>query len=323
MKITETQLAQWSEMGAKQVVFEGAKAVLKKHPNAIFLSADVGCRFSLDRLEEIAPGHYLDVGISEQTLIGMAAGLAAEGFLPFAVAYSPFVTARVLDQVRVACGAMNLKMVILGADAGLSAGDLGPALTALGDNGNMRTVPNLNVVEPADCGEIIKAMVGAADAEGPAFIRIVGGPNQPMLHEEDFSFTLGKARLEKAGTDGAFIAAGPILKECLEAAELLENQGLSFSVVNMHTIKPLDQEMLQELSTLPAVVTVEEHTSMGGLGSAVAEYYAPLRRRPRQLICSAGDRYYPSDVRRNNLIRAGLDAESLCAAVLRFLREEA
>ena len=125
MKITETQLAQWSKIGAKQVVFEGAKAVLKKHPNTIFLSADVGCRFGLDRLEEIAPGRYLDVGISEQTLIGMAAGLAAEGYLPFAVAYSPFVTARVLDQVRVACGAMGLKMVILGADAGLSAGDLG------------------------------------------------------------------------------------------------------------------------------------------------------------------------------------------------------
>ena len=322
MRISGEHLARWSEIGAKKVVFEGAKAVLSKHPNAIFLSADVGCRFDLDRLNEIAPGRYLDVGISEQTMIGMAAGLAAEGFLPFAVAYSPFVTARVLDQVRVACGAMNLKMVILGADAGLSAGDLGPALTALSDNGNMRTIPNLNVVEPADCGEIVAAMVEAASADCSTFIRIVGGPNQPMLREGDFDFTLGKARVEREGRDGAILASGPILSECLLAAQLLEQQGLSFSVVNLHTIKPLDQAMLRSLSAFPAVVTVEEHTGFGGLGAAVAEFYAPLRRRPRQLICSLGDRYYPSDLRKNNLIRAGLDGESLAKRILAFLREE-
>lgn len=316
---TNENFMRWSKLGAKKVFFTAAEAIVQKHDNAVFLSADVGRRFGLDAFTAIDPGRYVDVGISEQAMIGVAAGYAAEGFLPYAVAYAPFVSARVLDQVRVVCGAMNSNLIIAGADAGFSAADLGPALTALSDVANMRAIPNMTVIEPADCAEIVKALIAAAELTGPAYIRIVGGPNQPMLHRTDFEFEIGRARVERDGNDFAIIASGPIVLVALAAAERLKADGISAQVINMHTVKPLDTGMLDALTHFSAIATVEEHGAIGGLGGAVAEYYADKVRRPRQLSISAGDRFYPADTRKNTLARAGLDAESIAKRVRAFL----
>ena len=192
-------LRYFAKLGAKKVFIEAAKEIVLRHGNAVFLSADVGRRFGLDAFTDTDPGRYVDVGISEQAMLGIAAGYAAEGFLPYAAAYAPFVTARVLDQVRILCGAMRTKMVIVGADAGFSAADLGPALTSLSDIANMRAIPNMTVIEPADAAETVKALVAAAEIDGPTFVRVVGGPNQEMLHEKEYDFTVGRADVAREG----------------------------------------------------------------------------------------------------------------------------
>ena len=319
IEFTPENIQKWAKIGIKKVAYVPAAEICQTHENAVFLSADVGRRFDLDRLPA---GRYIDVGISEQAMIGIAAGLAAEGYRPFVAAYSPFVTARVLDFVRIFCGDMRMPLVIAGADAGLSAADLGPALTSLSDIADMRAVPHMAVVEPADCAEAVKAFLAAADWDGPVFLRLVGGPNQAVVHESDFTFEIGKARVEREGADTAIVAAGAMVHASLRAAELLEQRGVSCRVLNMHTVKPLDTAALDALVSFPCIATCEEHSVLGGLGGAVAEYYAAKRVRPRQLLLGVPDTFYAADTRRNVLGRAGLSAEQIAERVLKFLREE-
>ena len=310
-----------STIGPKKNFYYAAKAILETHPNAIFLSADLGCRFDLDKLEKERPGSFIDVGISEQTMIGTAAGLAAEGFLPVAVGYAPFVTSRVLDQVRVCCGVMHLPMIIVGADAGFTTGDLGPALTGLNDLACMRSIPGMTVMEPSDCTEEIKALCAAADLNAPVYVRLTGGPGLADLHEKDYDLIPGKARIERKGTDCAILCCGSILNECLKAANLLEEKSVFASVIHFHTIKPLDEETLKTVSRFfPRAFTVEEHGSCGGLGDAVGRYFAEQGGGCWLTCISAGERDYVPDTRANCLKRAGLDAASIAATIARELR---
>lgn len=310
-------LAAWAKMGVKKVVFEAAREIAENNPRAVFISPDVGRRFRLDAFAALDPKRFLDTGISEQAALSIAGAYAAEGIRPFVVGYAPFVTARALDQIRVLCGAMNLPITIVGADAGYSSATLGPALTALEDVANLRAIPNMTVLCPADCGEIVAALLAASRLPGPSYIRIVGGPNNPLLHHGAFDFTVGKARIERAGTDVVLVSSGLIVTECLQAAALLEKQGLSCQVVNMHTVQPLDTDCIDELiARFPRIVSVEEHSVIGGLGAAIAEYLAEKPAHPPLTRLGTPGRYLSADTRAASLMRAGLSPEGIAARVL-------
>ncbi|MBP3889426.1 MAG: transketolase [Cellulosilyticum sp.] len=239
----------------------------------IVMTADMGYLTGLEKFKKKYPEQFYNVGIAEQNMIGIASGLAKVGNIVFATTYANFITMRSYEQIRLNLGYMKFNVKIVGTGAGLSMGMSGNSHYGLEDVALMRAIPNMMVVSPADGIEIAKTLVAATEYEGPMYIRLSGTLNQPIIYREDYKFELGKAITLKEGRDITLIATGTMVYECLKAAEELESQEISVRVINMHTIKPLDTEIIDEaLKETRLLVTVEEHSVIGGLSSAVAEY---------------------------------------------------
>lgn len=241
--------------------------------NLIVMTADMGYLTGLEKFKQKYPEQFYNVGIAEQNMIGIAAGLAKAGNIIFATTYANFITMRSYEQIRLNLGYMKFNVKVVGTGGGLSMGMSGNSHYGLEDMALMRAIPNIMVVSPADGIEIAKTLLAAAKHEGPMYIRLSGALNQPSVYKEDYNFELGKAITLKEGTDLTIIATGTMVYESLKAAEELEAQGISVQVVNMHTIKPLDTQVIDKaLKETKLIVTVEEHSIIGGLGSAVADY---------------------------------------------------
>jgi transketolase len=189
-------------------------------------------------------------------------------------------------------GYMNLNVKAVAIGSGVAMAYLGNSHYGIEDASIMRSIPNLTVVSPADCAEIIKTVFAAAEYEGPMYIRLTGAANNPVVYKEDYNFEIGKAITLREGSDITIIANGTMVYESLEAVKLLELQGLSATVVNMHTIKPLDTSVIDKaVASSKLIVTVEEHSVVGGLGGAIAEYKTALRNAPPQLIIGLPDKF--------------------------------
>jgi transketolase len=295
-----------------EVIVELAEA----NPRICGVSCD--CWGFLAPLAQRFPERAIEVGIAEQNLIGVAAGLATRGKIAFALGMNPFVTMRCFEQIRtdVGYGCRNVK--VIGAyGGGLMYAGWGCTHHAIEEIALMRLIPGMTVIMPADAFETEQAVRAVAAMEGPCYLALAGGELPLGLPEEQREFVLGQVVRLREGTAATVIACGPIVAEALEAGELLEQQGIGVSVLNMHTIKPLDREaILQAAATTPLLVTVEEHTIIGGLGGAVAETLAeagaatPLRRLGLQdtFAVMSGDH---SDVKQ----RHGLTAEAIARVV--------
>ena len=238
------------------------------------LTGDLGIGL-FDEFERVAPGRYLNVGIAEQNLVGVAAGLAYAGKLPFAYSIAPFVTSRPHDQIRVdvALPAANVKLV--GVGGGVAYGTLGPTHHAIEDIALMRCLPNMTVLTPGDPGEAYRATLAAAAHDGPVYLRL-GKNGEPRELADDAEFAIGRALRLSVGDDVAILSAGAILPEARRAAGLLEARGVSVSLTHFGTVKPLDTQAVAEAAATGSVVTIEEHTVIGGFGGAVAEALAEL-----------------------------------------------
>lgn len=249
------------------------------------MTADLADLTGLDRFRTSHPVRFFNIGIAEQNMIGIASGLSRYGSAVFATTYANFLTMRAYEQIRMNLGYMNHNVKLIGTGAGLSMGMSGNSHFGLEDISLMRSVPNMTVISPADCTEAYKALYLAAQKSGPMYIRLSGPLNHPIVYKEDYSFEFGKAIRLKDGSDIAIISNGPVTYECLKAAELLESRHISTAVINMHTIKPLDTTIVDDLSqNTRLLVSVEEQSIIGGLGSAIAEVlssyssHAPLLR---------------------------------------------
>jgi len=244
-------------------------ALAGSNPRILALVADNGA-IVYDRFREDYPGRFLNFGISEANMIGAASGLAACGWLPFCYTISGFMTMRAFEQVRndVCLQEMNVKLVGIGA--GFVYSDLGPTHHATEDLALMRVLPGMTVFSPADRLEAGKATAAAAALEGPVYIRLSRG-NSPVIYENDYEFCPGRGVVLRDGTDGYLVGTGEILRDVLEAAELLGKRGIRAGVLNIHTLKPFDAELLVSSAASGAILTVEEHNVIGGLGSAAAE----------------------------------------------------
>ena len=264
------------------------------------------------------PERVIEVGIAEQNLIGIAAGLAMQGKIPFAIGMNPFVTMRCFEQIRtdVAYGGRNVK-VIGGYGSGIIYGGWGCTHHAMEEIGLMRLIPEMTVIMPADGYETEQAARAAGTTEGPFYISLAGGSLPIDKTEEERSFVLGKADLLREGDDVTIFGVGATVSDALRAGEMLAEEGITARVFSMHTVKPIDREaILQAAAETRLIITIEEHTVIGGLGGAVAEVLAdagsgtPLRRLGLQDVfaCMVGSHQDLKD-------RFGITAEAITKVV--------
>lgn len=292
LQITPTNARTWSRLGSRGMFGQAILALAEQESKLMVLSADLGNSSGLDRFKNAYPEQFLNVGIAEQNMIGVASGLAKEGYTVFATSFAPFVTMRAAEQVRMNMGYMELGVKAVGIGSGVAMGFLGNSHYGHEDAAIMRSIPNVTVVCPADCAEIAKTVFAAARHPGPMYIRLTGAVNVPVVYTEDYEFEIGKAIPLLEGRDIAIVATGSMVYQALEAARLLNAGGIYASVLNMHTLKPLDTAALNRaLSGSRLVVTIEEHSVIGGLGSAVAEYKSAIPNMPAQLAIGFPDQF--------------------------------
>ena len=321
MKYTTAMMRMWSRLGPSGSLGAAAMELGSQYEKTVFLTADMTFAAGLERFRSKYPDRIYDMGISEQNMVGTAAGLASEGYQPFAVTYATFHAARSLDQIKMNLGYMKLPVKLIGLNAGFAAGILGPTHMALEDLAAMRSIPNMTIVAPADMTEVVKTIVATAEYDRPMYIRLTGEMNQPSIYTEDYEFAIGKSVVLKEGTDLAIVASGTVVYNSLQAANELEKMGISLKVINMHTLKPLDTEILDSIMACKMIVTVEEHNVLGGLGSAVAEYMIEKKDAPQLFRIGVNDRYPHAGSYAALLKDSGLDTNSLTERIARLYKE--
>ena len=291
------------------------KTEVYKNPNVVVLEADLGNATKSNAFTEVAPERYFNMGISEQDLIGTAAGFAAAGKIPLASTFAVFATGRAFEQVRNSVCYPKLNVKICATHAGLTVGADGGSHQAIEDISLMRTLPNMTVINPADAKEAEAAVLAAIDYQGPVYIRL-GRAETKDIHDDSYHFEWGKAEVLRQGSDVTIFATGIMTAKALDAAETLAKQGVQAEVINVHTIKPLDEEtVIASAKKTGKVVTAEEHSIIGGLGSAVAEVLA--RQCPtKQAFVGVQDSFGESGSPNDLLEKYGLTTEAIVKAAV-------
>ena len=248
----------------------------KKNKKIMVLCADLTESTRVHKFRESFPDRFVEIGVAEQNLVTVASGLAAVGKIPFASSYAMFCPGRCWEQIRTTICYNNQPVNIIGAHAGISVGPDGATHQALEDIAIMRALPNMVVVVPADYEQTRKATKAISKWKGPSYMRFARAATEQMTTSKT-TFEIGKAQIWKKGNDLAIIGAGPVMYECLLAAEMLQHKGVNAMVINSHTIKPLDKKtILWAAKKCKQIITVEEHQITGGLGGAVSEYLSEV-----------------------------------------------
>ena len=286
--------------------------------DVVVLDADLAGSTKTSEFRKVAPERFVEAGIAEQDMIGVAAGLAASGKTVFASTFAVFATGRCWEQIRLGCAYPKLNVKVVSTHCGISVGADGASHQALEDIAIMRALPNMVVISPADAYEAYAATLALADYKGPCYMRL-GRADVPVLFDEDVGFEIGKAKKLRSGEDVSLIGTGQMVSLCMEAAEMLEKEGISAEVINMSTIKPLDgAAVMDSVSKTGCAVTAEEHSVIGGLGSAVAEFLSDNMPAPvvrvgtRDTFGESGD---PDDLFK----KYGLTAEDIAEAARRSI----
>lgn len=311
----------WSRLGPSGAISDAALELCRLSDKNIFLTADLSFFSGLDVVKNQHPDRLYNFGIAEQNMLGAAAGFAKEGFVPFVSTYASFACSRCLDQVRVNMSYMKFPIKLLGLTSGYGAGILGATHMCIEDLAIMRTLPNIVVLSPCDCFEIVKSIISASQIATPVYIRLTGPISTPIINKNDYDFRIGKAITLQKGQDVCFIATGAILNEVLAASEILINAGISSEIINMHTVKPLDVETLDDVTSRhKLVVTVEEHSVYGGLGSSICEYISSLKRNVKVEILGINDIFVKPGDYQYQLEQSLLDRNNIVKRVKKLLQ---
>lgn len=237
------------------------------------LSSDMSVTAGLDRFKTLYTNDFYNVGIAEQNLLGIAAGLASEGYRTVAVAQAAFISMRSFEQVRQYLGYMDYPVVVVGISSGFALTFFGNTHYAIEDLALMRSIPGMTVLSPADAGEAVKAFEQALETNVPVYIRLTGGLNNPIVYSEDFEYRIGKAcPVYQEGEEITLFATGSMVYQAIKAADILKMNGIDTRVFDMHTLKPLDVACIDKCKNSHLFVSLEEHNRIGGLGGAIAEY---------------------------------------------------
>ena len=290
----------------------------RQRNDVVALCADLTGSLKMDAFEKEFPERFFQVGVAEANMMGIAAGLTIGGKIPFTGTFANFSTGRVYDQIRQSIAYAGKNVKICASHAGLTLGEDGATHQILEDIGLMRMLPHMTVVVPADHNQTRQATLAIADHHGPVYLRF-GRPKWPVFIPKDMPFQIGKAQVLSTGTDVTLIACGHLVWNALQAAKQLAEKGISAEVINMHTIKPLDEEaILQSARKTGCVVTCEEHNKHGGLGDAVAHVLALHHPMPQEFV-AVNDTFGESGTPAQLLKKYGLDVPDVVKAVERVL----
>ena len=311
MEVNQRNIKVWSTIGPRATLGIAALDLAKKINNLMVLTCDVSTSAGLDRYRKLFPEKYIDLGIAEQNMLGVAAGLASENFNVVTTTFAPFQTLRCCEQIKVNLGYMNSKVCMVGIASGLVLGTLGFTHCCIEDVGILRTVPGITIISPADSLETFKALEAAIKLNQPTYIRLTGGSNNPIVNSKDYEFKIGKSIKLKDGSDITIFSTGASVYESLKAAEKLEEEKISCEVINMHTIKPLDTDAVKKSLNKKLLVSIEEHNIIGGLGTALSENLINQNTIPRLLIWGIEDTYVLTGSYNDILLKAGLTIEKI------------
>ena len=300
---------------------EGLVELGKKNDKIFVLGADTVSSVAINGFQKEFPERFANVGIAETNLLGMAAGLAVAGFVPFVSTYGVFASGRPWEQIRTTICYSNLNVKIGGSHSGLMVGPDGATHQALEEISIMRCLPHMTVLVPCDLVETKKATIAAADYNGPVYIRY-GRENVPIITEDKTPFEIGKAIKMREGSDVCIMACGSMVYESLMAAELLEKEGIKARVLNIHTIKPIDkQAIIDAAKECGAIVTAEEHQIFGGFGSAVAEVIVANSPVPMEFV-GVNDTFGESGKPADLIVKYGLKDVNIVEAVKKVLKRK-
>ena len=291
---------------------EALSQLVQENENIVVLDADLAGSTQTGQAKKVCPERHFDMGIAEANMMATAAGLAASGKIAYASSFAMFATGRAYDQIRNSICYPNLNVKVCASHAGISVGEDGASHQCIEDISLMRSIPHMKVFNPCDgieAKEIIKAV---AEIEGPCYVRL-GRLAVDIINDENYKYEYGKGVTLRKGSKVALVATGMLVQECLKAVELLDFEP---TVVNINTIKPIDSDLIKELAkTHDAIVTVEEHSVIGGLGSAVAEVLAPEKIRCPQYMLGMQDSFGQSGTPAALLDFYGLDAAHIAEFV--------
>ena len=291
----------------------GMQVLGQTNPNVVALCADLVGSLKLDAFIKENPERFIQCGIAEANMIGVAAGLTIGGKIPFATTFANFGSSRVYDQVRQSVAYSNKNVKIAVSHAGLTLGEDGATHQVLEDLAMMRALPGMTVINPCDYNQTKAATIAVAEFEGPVYLRF-GRPVVPIFTDSDQKFEIGKAWMVNEGTDVSIFATGHLVWEAIQAGEMLEAKGINAEIINIHTIKPLDEKaVLQSVAKTGCLVTAEEHQVAGGLGGAIAELLAQNNPKPQEFV-AVKDSFGESGTPAQLMEKYGLTAHDIVAA---------
>ncbi len=306
----------FSTIGPRATLGLSALEIAKNDKDLVVLTCDVSTSAGLDRFRKTFPDKYFDLGIAEQNMIGVATGLASENYKVLTTTFAPFQTMRCCEQIKVNLGYMKQKICMVGIASGLVLGTLGYTHCCIEDVGILRSIPGITIISPSDSLETYKSLEKALKHPGPTYIRLTGKSNNPIVNKTDYNFEIGKSITIKNGKDVTLFASGSMVFQSLQAALILEQNKISTKVVNMHTIKPLDKEIIENSLESELLATVEEHNVMGGLGSAVSEFLTTKQKKPKQIFIGVKDIYDKGGEYEYLLNKHDLTGESIAKKVM-------
>ncbi|BDW91421.1 MULTISPECIES: transketolase family protein [Flavobacteriaceae] len=293
----------------------------RTNPNVVALCADLVGSLKIETFIKENPERFFQVGIAEANMMGIAAGLTIGGKIPFASTFANFATGRVYDQIRQSIAYSDKNVKICASHAGLTLGEDGATHQILEDIGLMKMLPGMTVINPCDFNQTKAATIAIAEHHGPVYLRF-GRPKVANFTPVDQKFEIGKALMLNQGSDVTIIATGHLVWEALIAAEALENQGISAEVINIHTIKPLDEKaILDSVKKTGCVVTAEEHNYLGGLGESVSRVLASHNPAPQEFVATQ-DTFGESGTPDQLMEKYGLNNKAIEAAVLKVLKRK-
>ena len=301
---------------------DGIVEAARKNPNIVALTADLAGSLKLNQFIKEFPERFIQVGIAEANMIGIAAGLTIGGKIPFTTTFANFSTGRVYDQIRQSVAYSGKNVKICASHAGLTLGEDGATHQILEDIGLMKMLPGMTVVVPCDYNQTKAATLAVADHQGPVYLRF-GRPSWPIFTTPDSKFEIGKAQQFSEGDDVSIFACGHMVWKAIEAGKILEEKGIGVDVINIHTIKPLDTDaVIRSLKKTKCAVTVEEHNVIGGLGDAIAQAATRAFPVPIEYV-GTRDTFGESGTPIQLLSKYGLDTPNILDAVEKVMSRKA
>ena len=293
----------------------------KKNDQVVALCADLIGSLKMDAFIKEFPERFFQIGIAEANMMGIAAGLTIGGKIPFTGTFANFSTGRVYDQIRQSIAYSDKNVKICASHAGLTLGEDGATHQILEDIGMMKMLPGMVVINPCDYNQTKAATMAIADYHGPVYLRF-GRPTVPVFTDPDQKFEIGKAWMVNEGTDVSIFATGHMVWKAIEAGELLAEAGINVEIINIHTIKPLDEEaVLKSVAKTGCVVTAEEHNRIGGLGDSIAQLLARNNPVPQEYV-AVNDSFGESGTPDQLMKKYGLDTEDIIKAVNRVIKRK-